>query len=105
MAVAGWCALDRLLDAARVGKAAHSFCVASRGLANLRSWRTRSVLSSGFRITRASGIESEVNLAFVGLHQLCASVLDRLERLPTVGRTPFRVDTQSVDSDTGSAST
>jgi hypothetical protein len=54
-----------------------------------RSQPTAYCTPSGFRITRASGVESEVDLAFVGLHQLCASVLDRLERLPTVGRTPF----------------
>ena len=33
-------------------------------------------------VARAAGIESEVELAFAGLHQLCAPYLDRLERLP-----------------------
>jgi DNA-binding CsgD family transcriptional regulator len=36
----------------------------------------------GCHVTRAAGIESEVELAFAGLHQLCAPYLDRLERLP-----------------------
>jgi hypothetical protein len=31
---------------------------------------------------RASGAESEMELAFAGLHQLCAPMLDRLDRLP-----------------------
>jgi DNA-binding CsgD family transcriptional regulator len=38
--------------------------------------------ASGCRITRAAGVESEMELAFAGLHQLCAPFLDRLERLP-----------------------
>jgi DNA-binding CsgD family transcriptional regulator/tetratricopeptide (TPR) repeat protein len=38
--------------------------------------------ASGFRTTRAVGVESEMELAFAGLHQLCAPFLDRLDRLP-----------------------
>jgi DNA-binding CsgD family transcriptional regulator/tetratricopeptide (TPR) repeat protein len=34
------------------------------------------------RIARTAGVESEVELAFAGLQQLCAPFLDRLERLP-----------------------
>ena len=36
----------------------------------------------GVALTRASGVQSEMELAFAGLHQLCAPMLDRLERLP-----------------------
>jgi DNA-binding CsgD family transcriptional regulator len=42
--------------------------------------------ASGCRITRAAGVESEMELAFAGLHQLCAPFLDRLERLPAPQR-------------------
>jgi DNA-binding CsgD family transcriptional regulator len=38
--------------------------------------------ASGCRITRAWGVESEMELAFAGLHQLCAPVLERLDVLP-----------------------
>jgi hypothetical protein len=38
--------------------------------------------ASGFRIARAAGVESEMELAFAALHQLCVPMLDRLERLP-----------------------
>ena len=38
--------------------------------------------ASGFRVARATGVQSEVELAFAGLQQLCAPMLDRLERLP-----------------------
>jgi hypothetical protein len=33
-------------------------------------------------VLHAAGVESEKELASAGLHQLCAPVLDRLERLP-----------------------
>jgi hypothetical protein len=38
--------------------------------------------ASGCRIARAAGVQSEMELAFAGLHQLCAPLLDRLDRLP-----------------------
>src|ERR1700757_3094999 len=38
------------------------------------------------RVVRAAGVESEMELAFAGLHQLCAPLLDRLERLPAPQR-------------------
>jgi DNA-binding CsgD family transcriptional regulator len=38
--------------------------------------------SSGCGIARATGVESEMELAYAGLQQLCAPFLDRLERLP-----------------------
>ena len=36
--------------------------------------------ASGCRVVRAAGVQSEMELAFAGLHQLCAPMLDRLER-------------------------
>jgi DNA-binding CsgD family transcriptional regulator len=38
--------------------------------------------TSGCSVTRAAGVESEVELAYAGLQQLCALFLDRLEGLP-----------------------
>src|SRR6202034_794278 len=37
---------------------------------------------SGCRVARAAGVQSEMELAFAGLHQLCAPMLSRAERLP-----------------------
>jgi DNA-binding CsgD family transcriptional regulator len=37
---------------------------------------------SGFRVLRALGVESEMELAFAALQQLCAPMLDRLDQLP-----------------------
>ena len=36
----------------------------------------------GFQIARATGVESEMELPFAGLHQLCGPMLDRLALLP-----------------------
>ena len=42
--------------------------------------------ASGFRVMRAVGVESEMELAFAALQQLCAPLLDRLDRLPAPQR-------------------
>ena len=42
--------------------------------------------ATGFRVTRASGIEADVDLAFAGLHQLFVPLLDRLDDLPAPQR-------------------
>jgi DNA-binding CsgD family transcriptional regulator len=37
---------------------------------------------SGCRVVRVAGVESEMELAFAGVHQLCATMLDRVGELP-----------------------
>ncbi|MGI5422085.1 AAA family ATPase [Actinomadura luteofluorescens] len=44
----------------------------------------------GCRVARAAGVQSEMELAFAGLHQLCAPMLDRLEDLPPPQRDGLR---------------
>src|SRR5580693_4342773 len=38
--------------------------------------------SAGCQVVRAVGVQSEMELAFAGLHQLCAPMLNRLGSLP-----------------------
>jgi hypothetical protein len=38
--------------------------------------------AAGMRVARAAGVESEMELAFASVHQLCTPLLDRLEGLP-----------------------
>ncbi|TDO48260.1 regulatory LuxR family protein [Kribbella sp. VKM Ac-2571] len=45
----------------------------------------------GCRVARASGVESEMELPFAGLHQLCAPMLEFAERLPTLQREALEV--------------
>ena len=42
-------------------------------------------------VVRAVGVESEMELAFAGLHQLCAPLLDRLSQLPAPQRQALEV--------------
>lgn len=47
--------------------------------------------SSDFTVVRASGVESEMELAYSGLHQLCGTILDRLEKLPAPQRLALEI--------------
>lgn len=53
--------------------------------------------ASGCRVVSAAGVQSEMELPFAALHQLCAPMLDLLDRLPEPQRdalsTAFRVRT------------
>ena len=74
--------LDRLLTDARAG---HSRVVVLRGEAGVGKSALLGYLSGrvdDWHVARAVGIESEMELAYSGLHQLCAPMLDCLERLP-----------------------
>ena len=46
--------------------------------------------ASGCRVVRAAGVQSEMELAFAGLHQLCAPMLDHAECLPVPQREALR---------------
>ncbi len=51
----------------------------------------------GWEVASAVGVESEMDLAYSGLHQLCAPLLDHLDELPVPQRdalaTVFRLST------------
>jgi predicted ATPase len=47
--------------------------------------------ASGCRVVRVAGMQSEMELAFAGLHQLCAPLLGHLEGLPVPQRDALRV--------------
>ena len=47
--------------------------------------------ASDLAVARAVGVESEMELAFASLHQLCAPMLDRLERLPVPQRQALEI--------------
>jgi DNA-binding CsgD family transcriptional regulator len=46
--------------------------------------------ADGCRIARATGVHSEMELAFAGLHQLCSPMLDHLDRIPAPQRDALR---------------
>ncbi|MDV3128609.1 LuxR C-terminal-related transcriptional regulator [Mycobacterium sp. 21AC1] len=47
--------------------------------------------ASGFRITQVAGVESDMELAFAGLQQLCAPLLDHVDELPEPQREALSV--------------
>jgi DNA-binding CsgD family transcriptional regulator len=74
--------LDRLLDGVRAGESAVLVVRGGPGFGKTALLDYMAGRASGFRVMRAWGVESEMELAFAGLHQLCAPMLTRLERLP-----------------------
>ena len=74
--------LDRLLQDVRSGQSGVLVLRGEAGVgksALLDHLRGR---ASGCRLAAVAGVESEMELPSPGLHQLCAPMLDRLERLP-----------------------
>jgi DNA-binding CsgD family transcriptional regulator len=74
--------LERLVAGVRAGQ---SRVLVLRGEAGVGKTALLGHLSSaaeGCRIARAAGVESEMELAFAGLHALCAQMLGRLGHLP-----------------------
>src|SRR5690348_6800363 len=47
--------------------------------------------ASGTTVLRAVGVESEMELAYASVHQLCAPLLTRLDRLPAPQRQALEV--------------
>ena len=75
--------MNGLLTAVRAGR---SETLVIRGEAGIGKSALLEFLvdrASGCRVARVTGVESEMELAYAGLHQLCAPLLDRMSRLPT----------------------
>jgi DNA-binding CsgD family transcriptional regulator len=75
-------ALDRLLEAVRAGRSGVLVVRGEAGIGKTALLEYAIESASDLRIVRAVGVESEMELAFAGLHQLCAPMLDRFDRLP-----------------------
>jgi len=92
-------ALDRLLQRVRAGQ---SSVLALRGEAGVGKTALLEYVAErapGCRIARLAGIQSEMELAFAGLHQLCAPMLDGLDGLPGPQGTALRVAFGLQDGD------
>jgi DNA-binding CsgD family transcriptional regulator len=75
-------ALDRLLADARGGASRAVVLRGEPGVGKSALLGRLCAGAAGWRVARAVGVESEVELAHSGLHQLCAPMLDHVERLP-----------------------
>jgi DNA-binding CsgD family transcriptional regulator/tetratricopeptide (TPR) repeat protein len=74
--------LDGLLEDARAGQSGALVLRGDAGIGKTALLDDAIESSSDMRVLRAIGVEAEMELAFAALHQLCAPLLDRLDRLP-----------------------
>src|ERR687886_737016 len=79
-------ALDRLLANVHGGQSAVLVIRGEAGVGKTALLHYCARQASGFRVARIAGVESEMELPFAGLHQLCGPMLDRLTALPAPQR-------------------
>jgi predicted ATPase len=75
-------------------RAGHSAALVLRGQAGVGKTallRHAARQAFGFRAAQIAGVEAEMELAFAGMHQLCAPMLDRLDALPAPQQEALRV--------------
>ena len=72
--------LDRLLEAVRVGESRVLVVYGEPGMGKSALLEYLAGRAAGCRVLRVSGVQSEMELAFAGVHQLCAPLLGRLRR-------------------------
>ncbi len=83
--------LDRLIAAAHNGQSQVLVLRGEAGMGKSALLDHLGDTSTGCRLARVAGVESEVELAYGDLHQLCSPFLDRLDRLPTPQRDALSV--------------
>jgi DNA-binding CsgD family transcriptional regulator len=74
--------LDGMLAKVRGGESAALVLRGEAGIGKTALLRYCAGQASGFEICQISGVESEMELPFAGLHQLCSPLLSRLAMLP-----------------------
>jgi DNA-binding CsgD family transcriptional regulator len=75
-------ALSQLLDAARAGRSGVLVMRGEPGIGKTALLEYAVESAGGLRVVRVAGVESEMELPFAAVQQLCAPMLDKLERLP-----------------------
>jgi DNA-binding CsgD family transcriptional regulator len=83
--------LDGLVSAIRQGESRSLVLRGEPGIGKTALLEYLVESASDVTVMRAAGVESEMELAFAGLHQLCAPLLDRLERLPPPQRQALEI--------------
>ncbi|MGY6024756.1 helix-turn-helix transcriptional regulator [Streptomyces spinosirectus] len=79
--------LDRLVDAVRTGQSRALVVHGPPGIGKSALLGHLTDSPGDLRVLRAVGIESEMELPFATLHQLCVPLVDRLKNLPVPQRT------------------
>ncbi|WP_369031527.1 MULTISPECIES: helix-turn-helix transcriptional regulator [Streptomyces] len=78
--------LDQLVTDARAGQSQVLVLRGEPGVGKSALVEYLVTGATGCQILRATGVESEMELAFAGLHQLCMPMMARLDRLPVPQR-------------------
>jgi DNA-binding CsgD family transcriptional regulator len=74
--------IDRLIARAVIGRSGVVVLRGEAGIGKSALLGYACERAEGALLTRAVGVESEMELAYNGLHQLCVPMLDQLQRLP-----------------------
>src|SRR3954447_6361438 len=83
--------LDRLIGEIRRGQSRSLVLSGEAGIGKTALLKYLVEAASDLTVARAVGGESEMELAFSSLHQLCGPMLDRLRRLPAPQRKALEV--------------
>ena len=83
--------MEGVLGQARAGSSAVLVVRGEPGIGKTALLDYAAARALGFRVIWARGVESEMELAFAGLHQLCAPMLGRLGQLPKPQRDALAV--------------
>jgi DNA-binding CsgD family transcriptional regulator len=83
--------LDGLLENVRTGESGVLVIRGEAGVGKTALLRYCARQASGFRVAQIAGVESEMELLFAGLHQLCAPMLAQLAALPEPQQHALRV--------------
>jgi DNA-binding CsgD family transcriptional regulator len=83
--------LDGLLDDVRRGEGRSLLLRGEPGIGKTALLEYLAGAAADCTVVRVLGVESEMELAYAGLHQLCAPLLERRERLPPPQREALRV--------------
>jgi DNA-binding CsgD family transcriptional regulator len=82
--------LDRLVEAVRAGESRALVVRGDPGVGKTVLLDYMAGRERGCRVARAVGAQTEMELAFAGLHQLCAPMVGRAEHLPVPQREALR---------------
>jgi DNA-binding CsgD family transcriptional regulator len=75
-------ALEELLEAVRLGESRSMVIRGEAGIGKTALLRYLAEQSSGCTVVRMTGAQSDMELAYAGLHQFCTPLMGGLERLP-----------------------
>ncbi len=83
--------LDRLIEAVRGGESRALVVSGEAGVGKSALLEYLAGQAAGCRLARIAGVQSEMELPFAALHQLCAPMLDKLQSLPVPQRDALKI--------------